>query len=194
MIKNFIKAVLISLFVFSSGYCKDAFLSLCKKCVDLDTQSRKNFSKTAEKIAADYNFQFMTCGLGNMIEDSDALWCGKFLVQYPITLEEMRPIAQNIYAQLWKKMNVDPVFDDYLEMYALSHASLNIPKQPLTPNLLTLKIIFWDQDMNRPLKPYLAQVSVKENKIHYYYADPKTQTLQDPIIEDLPQEVLAVGH
>lgn len=192
MIQNFfINIFVITSSVFFALDAKDNFLNICKKHVDLDNQARKNLTQLSEKVALKYGIQFMTCGLGDMVDYPKSFWCIKYMIQHPTTLEEMRPITQNIYSSIWKNINIDPVFDNFLEAKDYSY---DVPKQPLTSDLLTLKIVFWDQDMNRPLKPYLAQVSVKENKIYYYYADPKTQALQDPIIEDLPQEALVVGH
>ncbi len=46
-----------------------------------------------------------------------------------------------------------------------------------------IKLSFWDEEVNRRPFPYVSLIKVMDNRIFYYYADPTTQKLQEPIIE-----------
>lgn len=200
------KLTFLTLILFLSSFSSTSYYG---KDVELEKLSRVSFKKCSEKIAQDYHIKFMNIGLGDMIDQPKILWCAKFLIQRPMTKEEMQPVVIDMFSRLWKTTYKDPIFNDFLILHAkvtnqalencalqkLTFSSVKpIEKKtprPLTPNIIGIKIVFWDQNVNRPLHPYLAQVSVKDSKIHYYYADPKTQALlEPPLIEDLPEEIL----
>lgn len=52
--------------------------------------------------------------------------------------------------------------------------------------MMSFRLAFWDENMERSFYPYLAQIQLVDHKLYYYYADPKTQALLDPIVEPLP--------
>ncbi len=41
-----------------------------------------------------------------------------------------------------------------------------------------VRIAFWDQNVERPKAPFLAQIDFQDGKFRYYEADPKTQALR----------------
>jgi hypothetical protein len=41
-----------------------------------------------------------------------------------------------------------------------------------------IRIAFWDQNVERPKAPYLAEIDFYENTFRYYEADPQTQALK----------------
>ncbi len=49
---------------------------------------------------------------------------------------------------------------------------------------LGFKIGFWNENVDRPLAPYLAHILVADRTVKYYYADSNTQALQEPPIEE----------
>lgn len=43
---------------------------------------------------------------------------------------------------------------------------------------ILVRIAFWDEEVERPQVPYLAEIDFRHGKFQYYQADPKTQSLQ----------------
>lgn len=64
-----------------------------------------------------------------------------------------------------------PLAHDFLHMLCESKLHYN-------PNRLGLKIDFWDKNMNRPQKPYIAQITFSHGMFSYYQADPSTEALR----------------
>lgn len=152
-----------------------------------DKLSRHWLEKTAEKLAQECHIEFLSSQTGTMIDCQEVVWCVKYLIQHPLTIDEMRPIAQGLFKAFWHLGQTEPSFNEYTKAVNITYKSEDV----LNPNMFGLKIVFWDKEMNRPLYPNLAQVVVKESKIFYYYADPKTWALQEPsIVEDLPKQIL----
>jgi hypothetical protein len=48
----------------------------------------------------------------------------------------------------------------------------------LSPKYIGVRIAFWDENVERPKAPYLAEIDFYEDKFLYYEADPKTQALK----------------
>lgn len=152
---------------------------------------REKFKIKAEQLASQCHIKHLSCQTGAMIDSQEVVWCAKYMIQYPLNIEEARPIVQGIFRNLLELGKNEPCFTEYI---VATGKRFKIAKdRTLNARLFGLKIGFWDEEMNRPLYPNLAQIVVKENKIFYYYADPQTQALQEPpIIEDIPKEILSI--
>lgn len=132
----------------------------------------------AEKLAKTYQLQLITSSCGVLIDSKKALWARGFIARYPATIEQVRPIIADMSRTILWHLYHDPVYAT-----AKKHTLMN--RQPLGNQLVGFKLAFWDSNMDRPLAPFLAQVKFVDGKIHYYYADPKTQALQEPLVEEL---------
>lgn len=60
-------------------------------------------------------------------------------------------------------------------------------------NLIGFKITYWDENVDRRLPPHVAHVKFANSKFYYYYADPKTQYLGEPIVETMEEAFAKVG-
>ena len=185
---QFIKLpILFLIFLITASFWKNSEWPYAESVLKSDKIARTHFEKTAKQLATNHHISLLSCHLGNMVDNKEIMWCAKFMIQKPMTIDELRPLTHEIFKVLWRESNREPAFDNYLRYYALDY---DRPKRDLTTNLVGLKLTLWDQNYDRPLYPHVAQVEVKESKIHYFYADPKTQALQNPpIVEDLPQEI-----
>lgn len=111
-----------------------------------------------------------------LIADSRIAYYGYHLTSsQPMTIDEARPLMAEIICYLLNVMYCDPHFENYFAMRKL----------PFNNNLVAIRLAFWDEHVNRPLYPYLAQVRLSDSNVYYHYADPKTQSLQEPIVEPL---------
>lgn len=79
-----------------------------------------------------------------------------------------------------------PIVDDFVHM--LSECPIERAKKKNCQNSyiqdepqvhkISLKIAFWDENVERPHKPYLAEILFSKGIFYYYYANPKTQKLK----------------
>lgn len=133
-------------------------------------------------LAKKYDLTFLNSGSGILVGHEMGTWALNFTSCKNMKLEEARPLAVEMVQAVLSKMYSDPLFANYIAIS--SKGSKWLPKE-LDNTLIGFKISFWDKNVDRPLHPYLAQVRFAEGKVHYHYADPKTQALQEPIVETL---------
>ncbi len=134
-------------------------------------------------ISKVYNLHLLWFGSGSMIDTNIDTHVWNFLSEQKWKIEDAKPIAVYIADKIWKDYNDDPIFLEYIKERSQMYPDTIKPY--LTPNSIGFKIAFWDANNNRPLHPYLAQIIYKEQKFYFYYADPKTEALQEPIIEHI---------
>lgn len=160
--------------------------------VKQDKNCRENYNNFSKEIAKSCQLELL-CGdgTGSLVEDKRACWCSKFMIKSkPLTIDELRSIFHAAVPFLWKNVNKDKAFAKYL----FSESQHREEKRTLSINNIGIRIDLWDANFDRYLYPYVSQVQFKGGKIHYYYADPKTQALQKPgFIEDLPSWVLEIN-
>lgn len=163
--------VLASFFLFSSYKSaeeKKREIQACKTC-------DKIMDKLGEEIACEHQLKLLHVGLGEMADAKKADWGFHFVSNQKMTIEEVRPLLAAISCQLLNCIYTDSHFSSY---YQIRHRELN-------EELIAFRLAFWDEHVNRPLFPYLAQVRLADGNVYYHYADPKTQILQEPIVESL---------
>lgn len=113
------------------------------------------------------------CGAG-----LHSIWGVSVASEQNMTLDEGRKLASELAYNLLYKMYHEPSFTKYCTEW---HKKC---PNPINDNM-TFRIAYWDKNVNRPLYPYLAQIRMEEGKLFFHYADPKTQALQEPIVETL---------
>ena len=133
----------------------------------------------AAQFAKQFQLELLNTGLGSMMDTPRVKWAMSLVDHRQMTQDQLRPSLLQMIDTVWSKVKTDPAFAAKLDSYP--------KKETLHPEMIGFKIAFWDADVNRPLHPYLAQVRVTGEKISYFYADPKTQALQEPIVETLTE-------
>jgi hypothetical protein len=154
---------------------------------DLDTNKQvTNTSKwIGNKLAEKYNIQFLLEGSRDLVDSQRTeIFSWSFVDDKKSTLEEARPIILNIINDIYASMNEKLIYSKYLD--ALKKTWPSIDTRILIENV-GIKLAFWDENVNRPKNPYLAQIKVSDGKIRYYYADPATQALGEPIVESFKE-------
>lgn len=142
-----------------------------------DTVPRYAMDRLGEELAQENRLQLITSGLGSLVDAKDAPWALGFVMREPMTIEEARPLANRLAAKLVDLIHTDASFDHYLKS--------SEPGRELNGDMIVYRLAFWDQNTDRYLAPYLAEVVFKNNQLYYYYADPQTQALQEPLVEPL---------
>lgn len=144
--------------------------------VQYDHLAREHLEVFGDKLAKEFGLCHILSGGGPLIDSRCVTWSLAFTSNKALTIEEARPLVQGLANSMWRLVQQDPAFGQYLEADR---------GKPLERTYLGYKLAFWDADVNRPLSPYLAQVTLSGNEVLYFYADPKTQALLPPIKEAL---------
>lgn len=136
----------------------------------------KELKTYAKQLKSQHQMELIGLGVSSLIGKGDLLYAMSFTHPGKLTLEEGKKLAKEISTTLMHEMPKKKLFIDY-------YAIVNEFKKNELPQdkWLGYKISFWDEDVNRPLYPYLAQIRFAQKKVFFYYADPKTQALSEPI-------------
>ncbi len=139
----------------------------------------KSIEVTAGELSKEYDLRLLNISVGDLADSIHSAWGISFTSNKMMSLEDVRPLITVMITKLVRKIYQDPIF---LESYKIE----TFRKRPLGPDSVAFKLAFWDENVDRPLSPYLAQVRYADGQVYYYYADPKTQALSlPPTIESL---------
>lgn len=61
----------------------------------------------------------------------------------------------------------------------------------LTLKNVGLRLAFWDEAVERPKAPYLAEIDFYDNRFYYYEADPQTQSLK-LVLDETYEQAIAI--
>ena len=131
-------------------------------------------------IAKENGLTYIGDGMGSSIEANKSTWAAFYTCLKKLTLEEACELAGKAQTSLANSIYEKPVFETY---YLEIHKSMPYMKEEhVNDYSAATKIAFWDENVDRPLHPYLAEIRVIEGQFLCYYADPKTQALEAPLI------------
>lgn len=134
------------------------------------------------QIANNYHLQYIKSGGSRLVDNQKVIWSLYFVDDSYKTLEQLRPQIEEIIKEFWQKISHDAYYAQELKRLAKNG---NWQSSKINPDQIGLKIAFWNPEMKRPEAPFVAQVKVVDEKVYYYYADPNSQALQDPIVEQV---------
>lgn len=131
----------------------------------------------ASKLAQEHGMKLLLSGSGDFVNGTGRIVDVKhirsgfsFIDDRLATIDQARPMVVSMLKGFKQKLNEDPLFKNYM-LY-------DDEKLTYFDYAFAMKICYWDQNNDRPLAPSLSQVRVAEDKITYYYASPKDQSLQ----------------
>ncbi len=163
--------------VFIATVCMSAKYEGLKEDVALETR----LDLFGVGIAKKYNMEFLVIGSFNLIGNQNTSWAISLLNRNQLTLEQARPLVKNIICEFIYEIKTQPVYRQWMLFMKKQYAKWDTN---ITPSKLGFKIGFWNENVDRPLSPYLAHILVADRTVKYYYADPNTQALQEPPIEE----------
>ena len=146
-----------------------------------------SFEKLSQRIAKQYHQRFLSSGTGLLIEGDKAIWAYSVMETRNITLDEAKILTANMLQTTLDAVLPDPLYQDY---FPARFATDSTHPSQIGPEYFGFKVSFWDEKMDRPLAPYIAQIRAVDGWVHFYYADPKTQALQEPAAEIISYENL----
>ena len=145
-----------------------------------DTRPRSHLDIFAKQYAREHSLTFINTGCGSLADAKEGVWIVNLTSNQKLTIEEARQAATDLAFQLLHMVHHDPSFANYCKVSASPHSSTEIKDE-----YVGFQLTFWDQDTNRPLNPYIAQIRLADGNLYYHYADQYTQALQSPIVESL---------
>ena len=140
-----------------------------------------HLDEAAIKFGAPYKLKLISSSLGTLAAAKDSYvtpWGLLFTCKEKLTLEQAEKLATEFTSKLLQTMYEDPSFKNYFEMFFKEYPYGN--KMSLSDSSLAIRIDFWDEHVDRPLYPFIAEIRYADENFYYYYADPKTQALQPP--------------
>ena len=149
------------------------------------------FSKLAKKIASENGQEliFSDKGLEVALEGKDLLWAFVVVDSRNMTLEEAKQLAAHMLKTILEAVRAElPLFEDYF--IRLNREYPERDPSHLSPRNFGFRVAFWDKNMDRPFPPYIAQIQAVDGWVSFYYADPKTQALEQPPAAKISYEEL----
>jgi hypothetical protein len=116
----------------------------------------------ATDVAQRYGMEVTS--VGNTTDYEYVTYCVTMQSPQRVTLDEGRVLAANIVEEHLETIKTDPD----IKLHGDPHIS---------SRQIGYKIAFWDSKMNRPKRPFLAQIVYANRNLYYYYADPTYQAL-----------------
>lgn len=139
--------------------------------------------KTLYNLAKKHHLKLLITGGGPIIDSNRARWSVSYMSNQTLTTDQVRPIITDMAKEVYHLVTTDPKF---LNEENLLHEEYDEPLvSQIFPDRIGIKITFWDQNMDRMKQPAIAQVIFNDKTITYFFADPQTQALVDPIVETL---------
>jgi hypothetical protein len=112
--------------------------------------------------------------LGDFTETKKRVYFGAWLrAYYPMSLEQGRILAAEFVQDYWNTFKNHPLTKQYVEKRLSKRGIHEMELQHFA-----VKIAYWDQQVNRPPIPYLADITFCDKTFNYYQADPETQALR----------------
>ena len=146
----------------------------------------KSFVTFADQTANKYDMQWLpmgdesAAGTGYFVDSSTSChWAFSFISAKKLTLDETRSLAQAIAYDLAEWLFTNEAYVKWLEKRHRVMENIYPDTTPKVENV-GFKLSFWDENVERPFWPYIAQVRFVGGELKSYYADPETQALQDP--------------
>lgn len=155
--------------------------------LDMSDPARRDYEARALLVKASLEFVkkegliLRSEGLGSSITgDPDterSPWALLVTSDKLMTVEEGIVLAQAYGAKLMDLMEENVLFERLR-----GHYNKGREQKMTLKNCLAFRLAFWDANVNRPLAPYLAEIRLVKGEFKCYYANPKTQALEDPPI------------
>lgn len=147
--------------------------------VALDTSLDKFGQATAQK----YGMRFLFVG---KVEDNVlARYSLAFLCPKECSLAEGQQLAANVSRDFWEMLQHDQSVKEHFEL--VRDRMFNSKHEKVEMMRAAFRIGFWNEEVNRPKPPFLAEILLNDNMFSYYEADPETQALRLVLQEPYPK-------
>jgi len=157
------------LLIFSS--CIQSRYSPVKKYRDRSI-ALENFGQSTAR-----NFKLRFLFEGNYTTPNNTLSCVSFTDTKNVQLNQGRilatQLAENFTAFNLSNSVLKQSFQEAFESYSCTESFSDFVLKKLG-----FRITYWNENLDRPKAPYLAEIQFRDNTFYYYEADPQTQALK----------------
>lgn len=147
----------------------------------IEVKANTALEKHCLELCKIHQLKFLNIALGHICDAPNAIWGISLTSGRHLKIDEARPIAKSMTQDLLHFINNSPPISVVYELYSKSS-----PPPPMSNDLLCYKIVFWDENVDRPQPPYIAQIRYANDNLYYYYAN-AAQVLSEPIVEPINQ-------
>ena len=172
------KLCAISLFVVLTVTC--LFLQSCNssRYNGLEKQMHLSLDRYGNALAKKNNMKLLIVGDVTDARKTSLIfpsYCLSLFSKDKTTLDEGRVLAARLVEEFWDMLKQDVEVKKYAQVVHEKMASfpLDVPLEKVG-----YKISFWDQNIDRIQKPYLAEIHFYHKKFRYYVANEETQEVE----------------
>ncbi len=134
-----------------------------------------------------------TCIYGILVDYKECTWGFKTMSQKKMTLDEGKNLAHQMVSDYCEYVTTNPEFRKHT-LDSRKRKPIIFHHEDLNPTQIGFKVAFWDEEVNRPKKPYLAEIRFANKEIHYYVANDDTQALEEVEVEFLDKKIAEHFH
>ena len=147
----------------------------------LETHMYYALEQYGKRVAKAKNMQFLIAGdvtdARSIKPYLHATYCLSLASHEKQTLDEGRIFAATLVEDFWKMLQHEPEVKKYAEVVHNEVPNAIAPPYAWLP-CVGYKISYWDEEMNRMQKPYLAEMHFYRETFRYYFANPETQHVE----------------
>ena len=158
------------------------------KVVQLDNQARVALEAYGQELALEHDLELLCLGTGGIVDDNKSEYCLNYVSRQAHTLDESRVLVTALARAVYRKAVEDPIFEEV--RLAMAETRKVYPESN-SPRRYSMKLSYRTLDTERPMPPLIAQARVIGSEVTFYYADPETEALVSPPLQEtweLPAE------
>ncbi len=141
-------------------------------CTKEEIVMNKELECYGKTIAQEQNMQFLL--IGDATDGRETVYCLTLRSEQPTRLNQGRILAANNVKNFIAMLRTSPTVKAYVDHWRSEDT--NYPEEvPLSK--VGYKIVFWDKNIDRPMRPYLAEILFVDSTFYYFEADATTQQL-----------------
>lgn len=145
-----------------------------------DYRPRQVLADKANSAGKEIQAKVISRGLGTLADSKTAPWGLLLISKEKITIEQLRPFVDYFITNLMDCIYENPIFANY---YTENVKTFKNDTSSLGLQSLAFRIDFWDENVDRQLYPYVAEVRLADGMVYYYYANKITGALEEAVTE-----------
>lgn len=138
-----------------------------------DRASLREMDRIGTSISKTYELRHLYATIGNLVDSEQCAFALSLTSDKKMTLDEAKPFVKKLARDYLAETTKNKTISQYL---------IGDQHDVIHPAFFGFRLAFWDENVDRPLYPYLAQVRFADETIYFYYADPSTQALGQPVV------------
>ncbi len=147
-------------------------------------ESQSAWQQITKKMSSKHQFKILnhaTC----YFKPDLKFWGVLFSNSNSMTIDQARYVMVDMVQNCLNSIYQESIFKEAL----LEHPSQKEINIKTIEQYLGIKVATWDKDVNRPMRPYIADMIYQNGSISYFYANPDTQALELALTETFGEAI-----